>query len=1575
VAFKTIEVQLIARAEGYSAGLARAASETDAFAGRIEQAALRGDRGARTLGTSLLGVSAVMLGLEALGARAFVGFDQRMRNVQSITQDGEAQFHRYEQAALDISTTVPQSANAVAEGLYNIASSGFKGAAGIEVARASAKAAAAGLSDMVTAGTAITGVLNAYGLSAASATHVSDVLFQTVNLGVVNFSELSNQLGHFVGLAAQMNIPLEQVGAAFSTITLAGVPAADAGVTLNRVMLSLVKPTSDLQALYKQWGVSSGQALVEQLGLAGAVNKVNEAAGGSAAKIVDLTGDVRALRGFLALGAQDGTLYANQLKQFGDVSGATQKALEQQSKSLGFQLGIMRNEVTNAGMALVSSLMGPLRSVIGFVADAAHGFSSLPGPIRDIAGAAVLLTGVLAGLAGGALLLARPVQSLAELFGLMPTTARATAESTATIVPTMEALTLAINQQTTAYSRLAVAKGEAAITGPAAGASTASGLLLPASAAAGGAAAASGAGEAAAGAAGIGAIGAEAGATTAAAGGLAASLGLVATGVGAVIGVAGLAVVALSMFGHQSRQAADAQRDLKQAADLAVQGETDAATAAVLHSESVANLLPKVHQYHLNLVDLVGAIQGNGDAQARLSGQIDRAAPSLELNAHGHAVLNAAIRGHKAAADELLGTTTANLARSGEIQTAQGQQTLSAAKLVGTISGLVRAHKIDADTARELAGALGASAGGHAQNAAAAEADAVASARDAAAKAEDAKQRSLWSDTFSGFSSGTAAVQRLQAAESSGTSVTNAGNTAKHAQAQANINAASSALALERANRSVAKAQIDEADAVRDLNNLLAYELDEKQQRLQLDMYGAFRAETQALDAESDAQERLNDLLAFGLAEERERAAIARDSSVLDQADAVKQLADAEHKLRDIQSGRVGMADSERPRAIADAQEAVARARLRVRSASLDQADAERKLSNLQGTGAAGQARELANAQLALADAQDKVETSALAATDAERALNQFINSGRAREIADAQDKVANASLSMKEAQEQVALTVQRAAEQQDKAADTIAGAADKMGNAVGAGQKKAHASFDQWKAEMIRSAKDQSEWWNNIQALAASGHAALAGELFKMGPEFADYARAAVDAATHNPGSLADLDSAMQADIKMAHLHSGENMQALLDNLAGISATSSPQIAIKMAEGIAAGDPNVVAALNTYLDMVGRGVNAVIEQVGGKLVVYDPNILREFTGRPNERGETGGLKVRFSAHGGIEDHSPQIASGQWPARVWAEPETHWEAYIPGAPDRRDRAVGITREVAQRFGYALVPLAFGGFLSQLGQQAEQLSGLAQPPDFLGGSATTARGYRDLASAMGIYAHDQALVDIIRNAITGPPAAGGAPGAAGPVPPGAVQDWLLAAIGLTGVGQDWLSGLYRLVMAESGGDPHSYNSTPVGSEHAEGLLQTLPSTFAAHALPGHGDIWNPIDNAAAAIRYIIGRYGTVYNTPLFRGGPYAGYVRGGIFAPTSSDGIPVGVYDQGGFLPTGVSVAVNNTGRPEVVGGGGGLNLNAPLMVLDVKVGAGTDVGEFKRATEEVVRPMLRGALRTLSQQRRVAAKS
>ncbi len=130
--------------------------------------------------------------------------------------------------------------------------------------------------------------------------------------------------------------------------------------------------------------------------------------------------------------------------------------------------------------------------------------------------------------------------------------------------------------------------------------------------------------------------------------------------------------------------------------------------------------------------------------------------------------------------------------------------------------------------------------------------------------------------------------------------------------------------------------------------------------------------------------------------------------------------------------------------------------------------------------------------------------------------------------------------------------------------------------------------------------------------------------------------------------------------------------------------------------------------------------------------------------------------------------------------------------------------------------------------------------------------------------------------------------GGPPAGGGKAAPAQVQQWIDEAIAILraqGVPVDKMSrdDIWTIIEHESGGNPHAINNTDSNAAKgtpSKGLMQTIGPTFASNALPGHGDIWNPVDNIIAGVRYSISRYGSVSNVPgvagLHRGGGYVGY---------------------------------------------------------------------------------------------------
>lgn len=152
--------------------------------------------------------------------------------------------------------------------------------------------------------------------------------------------------------------------------------------------------------------------------------------------------------------------------------------------------------------------------------------------------------------------------------------------------------------------------------------------------------------------------------------------------------------------------------------------------------------------------------------------------------------------------------------------------------------------------------------------------------------------------------------------------------------------------------------------------------------------------------------------------------------------------------------------------------------------------------------------------------------------------------------------------------------------------------------------------------------------------------------------------------------------------------------------------------------------------------------------------------------------------------------------------------------------------------------------------------------------------------------------------------------GGGGNIGGSIPKGqrlAIISQALAAAGVPPPGAlaQWQAGLNTLITRESGWNPRAINrwdSNAKAGHPSQGLAQTIPGTFNAYvpkSLRSRG-ILDPVANVAAAIRYIVARYGNITNVQQ-----------------ANANRPPAG-YDSGGWLQPGVTTAVNATGRPEAV---------------------------------------------------------
>ncbi|WP_433353221.1 WXG100 family type VII secretion target [Microtetraspora malaysiensis] len=131
--------------------------------------------------------------------------------------------------------------------------------------------------------------------------------------------------------------------------------------------------------------------------------------------------------------------------------------------------------------------------------------------------------------------------------------------------------------------------------------------------------------------------------------------------------------------------------------------------------------------------------------------------------------------------------------------------------------------------------------------------------------------------------------------------------------------------------------------------------------------------------------------------------------------------------------------------------------------------------------------------------------------------------------------------------------------------------------------------------------------------------------------------------------------------------------------------------------------------------------------------------------------------------------------------------------------------------------------------------------------------------------------------------SGPPPPGG-----GPAAPAKVKAWIEEAVAILQargypVSKMNVDDIWMIIQHESGGNPrivNTWDSNAAQGTPSKGLMQTIDPTFNTWSLPGHKDIYNPVDNIIAGVRYAIARYGSVSAVPgvvgVKTGTGYQGY---------------------------------------------------------------------------------------------------
>jgi TP901 family phage tail tape measure protein len=340
--------------------------------------------------------------------KAAKDFEFSMAKIIGLVGESKQQVAQWSESILKLGPSLGQMPKALAEGMYFITSSGFKGAEAMDILEKSAKAAATGLGDVNKIADFTTSVLNAYAGTGLSAAKVMDILTAAVREGKLEAASFTQEIGQVIPVAAEMGVQFDELAAAMASMSLTGTNASQGAVYLRGILNSLLDPAKEAEDSLRLMGTSGEELrkVISEQGLLPALKKISDLTAKYGENMVSkVIPNVRAMTGFMSLLGKN---YEHNLEIFRQVYASTgdmNKAFEAVANTIQFKwnqsLATMQAALIKVGLAMKDLLLPILEVLTKAISGLADWFSELPPVARAVIGVLTGITAALGPLAAG----------------------------------------------------------------------------------------------------------------------------------------------------------------------------------------------------------------------------------------------------------------------------------------------------------------------------------------------------------------------------------------------------------------------------------------------------------------------------------------------------------------------------------------------------------------------------------------------------------------------------------------------------------------------------------------------------------------------------------------------------------------------------------------------------------------------------------------------------------------------------------------------------------------------------------------------------------------------------------------------------------------------------------------------------------------------------------------------------------------------------------------------------------------------------------------------------------------------
>lgn len=362
--------------------------------------------------------------IAAMGVGSFKlykDYESVVTQIVSLTDVSKEVYSTLEGDIKRIAEETGTSLKDVAEGFYFIASSGFEGAAAIDILEMSTKAAAAGLGSASDVSQLLTSVLSAYGKENIDAAKATDILIRAVKDGKAEASDLATSLGRVLPVASQLGIKFDEVAAAVSGLTLIGMDAPEAVTAVRGVLMEMLNMSQQGRDALLEMGTSYDElyTTLKTEGFLPFLQDINTLINQFGEQTISkVFNNVRALTGVLGLVGENSERVEAIFKDIAAAGGDLDAAFKNTQQTLEYKWNVAVESAKGTMMELGTGIKGALVPVLNLLTNVLKGVSSFFSKLSDSTKTTIVVVGGIVAALGPAVLIGS--QLLKMIKGIIP---------------------------------------------------------------------------------------------------------------------------------------------------------------------------------------------------------------------------------------------------------------------------------------------------------------------------------------------------------------------------------------------------------------------------------------------------------------------------------------------------------------------------------------------------------------------------------------------------------------------------------------------------------------------------------------------------------------------------------------------------------------------------------------------------------------------------------------------------------------------------------------------------------------------------------------------------------------------------------------------------------------------------------------------------------------------------------------------------------------------------------------------------------------------------------------------------